>query len=917
VGRRVVGREAELSAVARFIDSTHEGFAVLALEGEPGIGKTTVWQEAIREAELRGHTAISCCAASSETRLSFAGLGDLLSSVSSRVLAALPGPQRRALEVALLRSDAQGSPPDQRTISVAFLSLVRALATGALVLVAVDDAQWLDSATAAVLAFTARRLDREPIRMLASIRLADLPTVTFDHAAGERRQIIRVGPLSVAALHELIKERLGRSFARPTLLKIARASGGNPFFALEIARALIAAGEPRPGDPLPIPDDLRKLVRSRLRVLPAGCQEALLAASALSAPTSGLVDVAALAPAEAADVVRVTSDHRIEFTHPLFASAVYASTPAETRRDLHRRLAELVEDVEERGRHLALAAAEPDEAVAAALEAAAAEARGRGAWEAAAELLERARSLTPTSQSDEARRRGVEAAAHYAAAGDRRRARELLQALLVEDLPRPLRARALFLLGDISYNDLSLIEAGHQFDEALRNTDDAGFAATVECGLAYVDANLADWTAGVVHAHRSLELAEAAGETGTIAQALGYCAMFDFLAGRGVDWEVAERAVAVEDRTRFVPLQWRPHFIHALLVLYVGRLSEARELLLAARTAALERGEESDLGFLGLWLSWLETLAGNFDAALAHADDAVLLSSLTGSPLMQAWSLMQRAFVSAHRGDVAGTRQCCAEALALGDFDNVILLHWPAASIGLLELSLGNAEAAWAACADVVEGVEATGILEPVPLFFLPTALEAMIEVGEAARAAAVLDVFEQRARELDRAWALATGARCRGLLFSAQGDLARAEDALQQALHEHERLEMPFELARTLLCLGQTQRRRKQRKAARATLQQALDLFETLGAPLWAEKARVELERTHVREAPQELSPTEEQIARLAASGLKTREVAARLFLSPKTVEANLARAYRKLGIHSRAELGAAMLEREPARNS
>jgi DNA-binding CsgD family transcriptional regulator len=532
-------------------------------------------------------------------------------------------------------------------------------------------------------------------------------------------------------------------------------------------------------------------------------------------------------------------------------------------------------------------------------------------------LLERASSLTPVSSAQEALRRGIEAAAHYASAGDRGRARALLQALLAEDLPRPLRARALFLLGDISYNDLSLVEAARHFDEALSYADDAGFAATVECGLAYVDANLANWFEGAVHARRSLELAEAAGETGTIAQALGYCAMFDFLAGCGVDWDLADRAVAVEDRTRFVPLQWRPHFIHALLVLYVGRLTEARELLLAARTAALERGEESDLGFLGLWLSWLETLAGNFDDALAPADEAVLSSSLTGSPSMEAWALWQRAFVSAHRGDVSGTRRSCADADALGDFDNVILLHWPAASIGLLELSLGDAEAAWAASAAVVESVEAIGIAEPVPLFFLPTALEAMIEVGETAGATALLDVFEQRARELDRAWALATGARCRGLLFSGEGDLARAEDALQQALHEHERLEMPFELARTLLCLGQTQRRRKQRKAARTTLQQSLDLFETLGAPLWSDKVRAELERTHLREAPGELTPTEEQIARLAASGLKTREIAARLFLSPKTVEANLARAYRKLGIHSRAELGAAMVAREPAQTS
>jgi DNA-binding CsgD family transcriptional regulator len=180
-----------------------------------------------------------------------------------------------------------------------------------------------------------------------------------------------------------------------------------------------------------------------------------------------------------------------------------------------------------------------------------------------------------------------------------------------------------------------------------------------------------------------------------------------------------------------------------------------------------------------------------------------------------------------------------------------------------------------------------------------------------------LLDAFEGRSRELDRAWTLATGARCRGLLLAARGDLTAAEAAFDRALSEHDRVEMPFERGRTLLCVGRVKRRAKQRKAAREALGGALEIFERVGASLWAALARRELERTHVREAPLELSPSEAQVVQLAAQGLKNREIAERLFLSPKTVEANLARAYRKLGVRSRTELGGAMAQQVASRSS
>jgi DNA-binding CsgD family transcriptional regulator len=207
-----------------------------------------------------------------------------------------------------------------------------------------------------------------------------------------------------------------------------------------------------------------------------------------------------------------------------------------------------------------------------------------------------------------------------------------------------------------------------------------------------------------------------------------------------------------------------------------------------------------------------------------------------------------------------------------------------------------------------VHSAEAQGVGEPIGVLFLPVALEALVQLDKLDRAEALLDTFQRRARELDRVWALATGERCRGLVLAARGDLSGAAERFRQSLVEHQRLEMPFELARTLLCFGQVQRRRKLRKEAREALGKALEIFDRLGSPLWAAEARAELERTHVRVAPAELTPSEQRVAELAGSGLTNKQIAERLFLSPKTIEANLGRAYTKLGIGSRAELGAKM---------
>jgi DNA-binding CsgD family transcriptional regulator len=489
------------------------------------------------------------------------------------------------------------------------------------------------------------------------------------------------------------------------------------------------------------------------------------------------------------------------------------------------------------------------------------------------------------------------------------RARALLEDIVGDPTAVAHHAEALRLLAEISYNADNYVEARRLFEQALKVTDNTAHAATIELGLSYVHANLSDFGVSRQFAYRALDRAGAIGDDPLLAEALATCAMTDFLCGYNVNWSNVERALNLEDRTRLVPLHHRPSTIAATLTLYVGRLAEARKQLVALHTWARERGDESDLAWLGTTLSWLETMAGDFDAALRLADESELVSRLTGSESGQAWALSQRAFVAAHTGDAAQVRSDCGRALELMERTAYAIPRlWVTAALGLLELSCGNPQAAWQTCAAAMELVEQHGIGEPVTFFFVPVGIEALIGIGQFDRAEAVLDLFVRRGRELDRGWALATAFRCRALLLAARGDATAALGAVSQALEQHARLDMPFELARTLLVEGQIRRRGREKRLARAALERAREMFDDMHAGAWGDRARAELARVGMRTAPTELTPTERRVAELAASGMSARAIAAILFVSPKTVQANLARAYQKLGLRSRAELGARM---------
>ena len=602
---------------------------------------------------------------------------------------------------------------------------------------------------------------------------------------------------------------------------------------------------------------------------------------------------------------------RICLGHPLYGAAVAQGMLPARRRALHHRLSELVEDPEERARHLALATTTADDGVARLLEQGAARARARGAWGSAGELLERARDLTPPELRSQSRRRALAAAECHAVAGDRGRARELLEAVLAQPLPRQERAEALRRLGGISYNDESFGEAAQLLAAALGHADQPLELMAVELELAYVHFSLMDWGRADEHSRRALAHAELAGDRHGAAQALAHCVMADFMCGRGVDWNTLERARASEDPDGAVALPQRPSTLAALLLLYVGRHDEARERLAALSGSARERGEESDLAFVLIWSSWLETRSGRFAEAAAIAEEASSLGALTGSRSMHAWAHTQRAYVAAHSGDEAAARRLC-ERPPRRESGDLLPQLWIVAALALLELSVGNAEAAWAACEPVVAALELQGLSEPVPSFFLPDAIEALISLGRHQQAEALLASFEQRAGELDRAWALATAGRCRGLLLAEGGDFDGALAALERALADHERIPMPFERARTLLSTGIVERRAGRRRDARMSLTAAREEFERLGARCWAERGAAELGRVSIRRpaSPDCLTAAEERVAELVARGRTNREVARELFVSEKTVEANLTRIYRKVGVRSRGQLAAQMLE-------
>jgi DNA-binding CsgD family transcriptional regulator len=884
----------------------------LLLEGEAGIGKTTLWAAGVEFAHTRGYRVLSGRPGEAEVQLAFAALSDLLADALAETLPHLPEPQQRALEVALLLADPGERPVDQRAVAVGLLSSLRRLAREQPLVLAIDDAQWLDSASAAILDFALRRLEAEPVALLLALRAnrSHAVPLDLDRALPEGRlRRISVGPLSRGAIHRLIRTRLDLVFPRPTLVRLHETSGGNPFYALEIARALERHEAVEPAMPLPLPNTLHNLVHARLEALPSDVQELLLVVAALSRPTLRTLEAALGDPDElerglersAQAGVTEAQGERIGFTHPLFASVLYSETPRGRRRRLHQRLGEVVRDPEERARHLALGSAQPDSVVAAAVEEGAERARARGAPDAAAELEEQALRLTPREHIEEIRGRRLAAADHHFRAGDGTRATALLEDALTDSPPGRERAEILARLAavrgesEISHITLELGRA------ALAEAEgDSRLEAEINLTLATAAQSCEGLEIAHAHAAAAVERAEGLDDPSLLAACLAMEGFIEFWLGRGVQQEKMERALVLERSCDRIWTHVSPSALLGYQLKWVGDLARSRMLLEGFRDRAHEEGDAS-LAVALHYLTLLELLAGDWERAMRYADEAHEFAEESGRNT-PGYAGAQ-AVVAAHLGRVGATRRCAREAFhRTGQPVLALLARW---ALGHLELALGNAAAARHHLEPATALCRKLGVEEPAMLFWFPLEVEALITIGELDEAEALLDWVEERALRLDRAWALATGHRGRGLLAAARGDLAGALAAFERALAEHERVPQRFELAGTLLALGQTQRRAKQKRAARESLEAAAAIFEQLGARLWTERARAELARIGGRASNRgELTPTELRIAELVSEGRTNREVAAALFVTPRTVEWNLTKIYAKLGIHSRAHL-------------
>ncbi len=907
-----VGRDTEREQIARFVAAATAGRGVLVLEGPAGIGKTTLFHHALDLADRAGMRILRATPAEGETGLAFAGLTDLLADVDDADLDALHPPRRDALRAATLRDLPADGALDDRAVGAGMVSLLDALSASHPVLVAVDDEQWLDDATRAALVHAFRRT-RGVVGLLVG-RRTPAPHGLAEALGSEGWQAtLTVGPMSKGATFAVVQRRLGTALSRLALHRVWEASEGNPLFAIELVRA--GAAQPdRAADDLALSMPLQRLLEARLAVLPHDVRDALVMVAAASRPTPDLVRLlrldAAVTAAEQAGVV-VVADGRFRFAHPLLGAALLAMCSPSAVRDAHARLAAVVTDVQQRARHLALAEPWPSERAAAALEEAVEDALRRGTVRGAVELAGLAVERTEGSDPVARWRRTTSLGRVLYAAGETNRAWDVLVEVSA-DCPDPLvAADADLLLTEIAFQ--RGVDAAGWAGSALRRAgDDVPRRARALLSLVEVSD---DPLAAAQFAEQAAQLLERSGCDDPLLR--GWAAIERISTrcglGHGADRGEIDAALRIERAGRTWRSTDQVASVRPVLLKWIDEHEAARDALIELRERAEEEGNESLLPYvLGHLVGVLARLGDLPGAAQVAAEHLALAETMgLGSQRMQA--LYNVAFVHAWRGSFGDAERAAAEVLEAAE---VAGERWmTAGSAGLLGLVLLETDRVdeavqhldrWRTVADQA------GIVEPGISRYHHERAVALLRSGRTADAVAQVDELEELAARAQRHSAAALAARCRAHVHAAAGELDAALTSARRALELDAVAPVPFERARTMLVLGAVHRRRKEKAAAREAFDAAAGSFTALGAPGWAERAQAEHARVGERAAHvTQLTATERRVAELAASGLTNRQVAEQAFMSPKTVEANLAKVYRKLGISSRAELGARMAGR------
>ena len=946
--RDVRGREAELAAVRNALADPGEGARTTLIEGEAGAGKSTVWAIGVEQARAVGWTVLAARGSQAETGMSFAGLTDLLDPIIDPVLDELPVPQRMAIEVALFRRAPSATHIGPREVGAATLGVLRALSRVRPLLVAVDDLPWLDGASRDALRFALRRLDTAPIQVLATRRAvggvaeevgqagrgrtgtaaadadADLgtdaqssvlraPNPATDSFLTNAVDTLRLGPLGSDVIGRVLADRFGAGFPKAVVDRIVAQTGGNPFWALEIGAALIRDNPSRTAaafsavDDLPVPASLSALVAQRLDALPPPVREVMFVVSMLDQSTVAMVrqvladsvsDPDSVIDAAIAAGVVAEAAGRLRPAHPLLGSAAVEALPPLARAARHRRLAELVADPEQRARHLLRAASgEPDAALAEALDAGSQAAGSRGAPLAAASLAERAADATPSQDPASRTRRLLSAAELAFRGGDHHAARRC--ALTAWQTGGKDRRHALPVLVEATWWTDGQ-KAAEEFVAPLAADQDLDTHTRAVVLALAADVGDGFGTPRAVLAQQALDLFEqvgAAADGAALSTALLYLAFARLESGDGIAFDLMGRIEEIQRGLPYVVGNNRARNVLACWHKDVDDLDASRTGLLAALAEAHDQGEEAVLASLYGHLALTEVWAGRFAAArdaltravARHPGETGVPTALTGAD----------ALLTLLTGDIATTRPLILETLGGGPLF--------AGLRGFAALLAGDDAAVADELGRAYADAQRTGHREPGRRGRIEGNLgQALAGLGRLDEAQALAEEQLELGRRGARPTLIGIGHRLEGLVFAARGDLDRAAMSLETAVAEHERSQFRLELGRSLLTLGQVQRRRKARGPAREALQAALDLFTALGATPFVQLTHAELTKGRRSASATELTASERQVADLVASGMTNREVAARLFTSVRTVETHLASIYRKLDVRSRSGLAA-----------
>jgi DNA-binding CsgD family transcriptional regulator len=885
----MVGREREIAEAGGFLAEAATRGGGLVFAGVPGIGKTTIWAAAVDDATARGFRVLVARPSEAEVELAFSVLSDLLAPVEDTTLAALPGAQRAALENALRRGEALEAGVDPAAVGLATLGVLRLLAEDGPVLVAVDDLQWVDPPSLRAVTYALRRLDTEPVALIGSVRAGvalDLPVVDR----------IEIGRFAKRHLAELVFQRTGRTFSPPQLQRLADLSDGSPYYALELAAGGALDGL--------VPETLAGALRVRLAGLSTAARKAGLTAAALGRFDQHVLGSdarVALDELRAAGIVE-----QARFAHPLLASTFLEMHTADERRLAHLALADTLDDPDERAVHLGRGTTTASEAVAAELEEASLRLDARGAPETAATLAERAAALTPDADQLARTRRLLAAADLYSAAGEGREHVVPLLRQLVETLPpSPDRARALVRLGWLGaqIDTMTGDEAIAHQEQALA---EAGGAGDVEMAAHAVLARMrglgGDYRAALYHAELAMQAEGPA--NGMFPSAAAELAIARWYAGLGLDEQLFVDGIAMETRSGRVSEPYQtPKLALARALLHAGELTRSRALLVELLELSRELDRVRSTAGCLLQLTELECRSGRLAQADAYATEFAILDRQLRGELGDEW--YPTGVVAMHLGHVDDALRILNAGVEYSrSIGSTVWLAHHLWALGHLHLAAGKLAEARDYLVPLPQLLRDTGLGEWSAHPVHPDAIETLVALGELEEATMLTDELEDYGTRLDRPWALATAARSRALLSSAHGETDAALEAAERALTEHKRLDWPLEQARTHFVKGTILRRLGRRRDAAATLAQARSELGALRNPLWSARVEAEERRLGGRRATSELTPTEERVAELAGRGLRNAEIAAQLFVTPKTVEATLSRVYRKLGVRSRTEL-------------